>query len=78
MLRDEDRMPPHRRLLAVIGRGGGRQALRDECAGMVQHRRHAAIRKISLLLRAQPKSHAKGGSFKGNEQGIEIAHAILI
>lgn len=63
MLGDEDRMAAHRRLLAVIGRLGGREAMADEIAGMGEHWFHSLRGKIISLLcpKLEPASEGRIG-----------------
>jgi AhpD family alkylhydroperoxidase len=74
VLGDKDRMIPHGRLLAIVGRLGGGQTVRDEAARVVQHRRHPALPQVEQLPAPQPKPAAKGRSAQRREQSLSITH----
>ena len=50
VLGDEDRVVPHRRLFAVVGRVGIRQPGTDKIAGVFEYRRQTLLPEILLLL----------------------------
>jgi hypothetical protein len=52
----EDRMIPHRRLLPVIGRSGGRKTLLYESGCVFEHNRQPLITKIFEFFTAQAKT----------------------
>ena len=67
MLSDENRMPAHGRLTAVVRRLRRREALGDEVAGVVEHRREAPIGEIGALLRAEAEAAPELGPGKPRE-----------
>ena len=76
MLSDENRMPAHGRLTAVVRRLRRREALGDEVASVVEHRREAPLREIGALLRAQSKAAPELRPGKPREDQVEIAHCL--
>ena len=76
MLGNEDWMPAHRSLAAVVRRLRRREALGDEVAGVVEHRREAPIGEIGALLRAEAEAAPELGPGKPREDQVEIAHCV--
>lgn len=74
VLRDERRMAAHRRLPAVIGRIGRREAIANEGGGVIQHRVQPAITQIGEILFAKAEAAAKSGTGQGDEQRIKVTH----
>jgi hypothetical protein len=74
VLGDENRMPAHRRLSAIILRRLRRQPLFDELPPMFQDHRQRFFGEIRLLLCPQSESAAKLAAGQRREQVVKIAH----
>ena len=59
MLRDEDRVISHRRLLAIVLRLGGSQARRDEVGGVAEDLLHPTVTQVGAFFLVQSESAAK-------------------
>lgn len=59
MLRDEDGMATHRRLLAVVARIGGCKSLSDERRRVIENRLTALAIKVGAVLGAELETAAK-------------------
>jgi hypothetical protein len=60
VLSDEDGVPPHRSLLAVIGRMRGSQSAVYEVAGVIENGLHALRFEIVPFVGAEPEAAAEG------------------
>ena len=60
MLGHEHRVPAHRRLLAVVCRLRGRQALLHEIAGMLPDYLETARVEVGAILGVEPKARPEG------------------
>src|SRR5262245_44091952 len=75
MLGDEDRMVPHRRLLAVVYRTGWGESFGDELTGVIEDGFEPLGFEVGALLGAESEARAEPRARKGQKEGIEIAHA---
>lgn len=75
MLRNEDRVPAHRRLPPVIlGRSGG-NPVENEAAAVLQHGRQPFFRQIRSVFRPQPSPAAEAAPRQRSEQFIQVAQS---
>ena len=74
MLGDKDRMPPHRRLAAVVQRLGGSQPLRHKVARVFGNDSDPALGKIGPLLVSQAEARAEARARQPGEDLIEVTH----
>ena len=76
MLRDEDGVTAHRRLLAVAQRLGRREPLRNKVSRMLAHGAKAAVGEIGTLLVAQAEAAAERRGSEPVKDEIKIAHRL--
>jgi len=74
VLRDEGRMPAHRRLLAVMRRSRGRQAPIDEVASMAEDGFQAPVGQVAPLAVSKAEARAEPRACQAVEQKLEIIH----
>lgn len=75
MLRNEDRVPAHRRLPPVIlGRRGGKP-VENEAAAVLPHGRQPFFRQIRSVFRPQPSPAAEVAAGQRSKQVVQVAQS---
>ena len=77
MLGDEDWVPAHRRLLAVVQRMGGREPPLDEVAAMGEDGVEPLRPQIVELALPQPETASEGGMREPREDFVQLPHRKL-
>lgn len=72
MLGHEDGMIAHRRLLAVMGRMGGREPLRDEPRTVLQDGLESLVLQVGAFLLNEPEPVAKAGMRQAIKQFVQV------
>jgi hypothetical protein len=72
MLCDENRMVPHRGLLAVVRRVGGGESLLDEPLAMLEDGFEPFLLQIAPLGGTEPETATKSGTSQPVEEFIQV------